>query len=365
MRRLPICLLAATSLLAGIASAQNVTTVLFIGNQGVTAGADADILTFLNSRYGAANVTYLDTEPNGIVKAALKGYDVVVLSSTPNSGRYRNIVHDSPAPIVNMEEAIADNNLGGEFAITSGRTKETEVDHTITITTKHPITNGFAVNSNVKICSGSAELWWSTGQQAGKAFSLAADDDTAANLFITCVEAGDFLLNSQQAKCRRVMFGMTDASFKYFTAAGKQLFGQAIDWAASECCGQSSNYGTGLAGKNGIPTLTTVGRPVYNTTINIVISNSSGSASLALIVLGMKPVSVPFFGGTLLATPTFLAYVPLPAAGLVMPAPIPDLSAICHVIKGINLNYVQVLQLDAAAVNGIAISPGLRFEMGK
>ena len=132
MRYLPICLLATTSLFAGTASAQSPTTVLFVGNAGVTAGADAAILTYLNTRYGKANVTYLDTEPNGITSSEVLGYDVVVLSSTPSSSRYRGILHNSPAPIVNMEEAVA-GNRGGEFSVTTGRLGDTAANHKIVI----------------------------------------------------------------------------------------------------------------------------------------------------------------------------------------------------------------------------------------
>jgi hypothetical protein len=365
MRYLPICLLATTSLFAGTTSAQSPTTVLFVGDARITAGADAAILTYLNTRYGKANVTYLDTEPNGVTSSQVLGHDVVVLSSTPFSGRYRNILHNSPAPIVNFEEAVAGNNGAGEFAVTMGRTKETEVDHSIVITTKHAITNGFSVNSSVKICAGSAEVWWSTGMQATGAASLAADDDTATNMFVTYVEAGGNLLNNTKTPCRRVMFGLTDASFKFFTADGKKLFGQAVDWAAAGCCAQTSNYGQGLAGTNGIPTLTTNARPVYGTTVNILMSNSSGVASVGLIVLSQTRASVPFLGGTLLTNPTFLGYVTLPAGGLTLPAPIPDLSALCPVVPHLLVFYVQLLQIDSAAPAGVSFSPGMRLEIGR
>ena len=365
MRLLPICLLATATLFTGAASTQSPTTVLFVGDGRFAAGADAAILTYLNTRYGKANVTYLDTEPNGITSSAVLGYDVVVLSSTPFSGRYRNIVHDSPAPVVNMEEAMAGNNGPGEFALTMGRTKETEVDHSVVISTQHPITSGFPVNSTVKVCAGSAEVWWSTGTQASGAANLAADDDTATNMFVTCVEAGGDLLNNTKAPCRRVMFGMTDASFKFFTADGKKLFGQAIDWAAAGCCAQTSNYGQGLAGTKGVPTLTTDARPVYGTTVNVLMSNSSGVASIGLIVLSQTRISAPFLGGTLLTNPTFLGYVSLPTGGLTLPAPIPDLSAMCPVLPRLLVFYAQVLQIDSAAPAGVSFSPGMRFEIGR
>jgi hypothetical protein len=369
MQRFPICLLAAASLFAGAVSAQ--TTVLFVGNAkawGSQANSgDGATLTFLRSRYGTTNVTYLDTEPNGITSSEVLGYDVVVLSSTPSSSRYRGILHNSPAPIVNMEEAVA-GNRGGEFSVTTGRLGDTAANHKIVIKTKHPITAGFAVNSTVQIMTGTLpgqQVWWCTGAQATGSVSLATDDTTATNLFLTYVEAGGTLLDTTKAPCRRVMFGFTDRSFNSFTAAGKKLFGQAVDWAAAGCCAQTSNYGQGLAGTNGIPTLTTNARPVYGTTVNILMSNSSGVASVGLIVLSQTRASVPFLGGTLLTNPTFLGYVTLPAGGLTLPAPIPDLSALCPVVPHLLVFYAQLLQIDSAAPAGVSFSPGMRLEIGR
>ncbi len=370
MRSLPIQILAAAALFAGTASAQ---TVLFIGNANAWGGpansGDGAILTFLQTRYGAANVTYQDTEPNGSVTAeTVLGYDVVVLSATPNSGRYRNILHNTPAPVVNMEEAVADNSTPGEFAITTGRTKEIEVDHKITIKTAHPITAGFPVNSTVQIMSGALpgqEVWWSTGPQAAGAVSLAEDDDTPANTFLTYVEAGATLLDNTTAPCRRVMFGMTDRTFNSFTAAGQQIFGQAVDWAAAECCAQSSNYGAGLAGTNGIPALTLDARPVYLTTVNLLASNSSGVATSGLVIVSQTPAAAPFPGGTMLTSPVLLLYMPMPAAGIRIPIPIPDHSVLCPIVPGTHLFYFQAMQLDAAAPQGVSMSQGLRMETGR
>ncbi len=110
MRRFPVYLVAAASVLAGAASAQTTTTkVIFVGKR-LTKGADQAIMTYLQGRYGTANVTYQTTEPIGTVTAStILGFDVAVLSSSADQPRYRGILHNSPTPIVNMEEAVADN----------------------------------------------------------------------------------------------------------------------------------------------------------------------------------------------------------------------------------------------------------------
>ena len=363
MHKLTFRLLLTSTLFLATASAQ--PSVLFVGDMNAWAGnsGDPDILTYLQGRYGMANVTYMDTEPAGALTAAsVLGYDVVVLSSTPGSNRYRNVLHDSPVPIVNMEEAVA-GDRGGEFAVTQGRTKETEVDHQVLITTNHPITAGFTVGQTVQVMGGTLagqELWWSTGMQAPGASSLAEDDDTSANLFVTIVDSGGTLLTGAPAPCRRVMFGMTDRSFSSFTPEGQRLFGQAVDWAAAGCCAYSANYGSGLAGTNGVPTLTASAAPVFGTPIDILASNSSGLASQGILFLGLDQIAVPVLGGELLTLPLATITIPIPASGVIIPANLPPQGRLgaCPTM------FVQLLQTDAAAPFGISMTPGLRLDLG-
>ncbi|MEC8941420.1 MAG: hypothetical protein VYC95_01730, partial [Verrucomicrobiota bacterium] len=120
-------------------------------------------------------------------------------------------------------------NAGGEFAVTDGRTKET-ASHSITINVEHPITAGFQAGQRVQMTTGAAEFWWSTGLQAPGAVSLASDDTSPTNGFLTIVEAGDELLTGQPAPGRRIMLGITDNTFNFFTDDARTLFAQSIDW---------------------------------------------------------------------------------------------------------------------------------------
>ena len=270
MKSLPILLFAAGSLLAADISAQAQTTrVIFLGRAS-TGGADPAIQAYLEGRFGVANVTYQDTEPSGTVTAStILGFDVAVLSSTPDSSRYRSILDNSPTPIVNMENAVADDG-SGEFKITKGKDQETEVLHSIIITAAHPITAGFGVGSSVPLTTwGGTRIWWSENAQAPGAASLAHDDDDTSQMYLTYIEKDGVLLGGGKAPARQVMFGMTDFSFNGFSPEGKQLFGQAVFWAAGgTCLATTGKYGTGLAGKNGIPTLITHFPPVMGTTMN-------------------------------------------------------------------------------------------------
>ena len=205
-------------------------TILFIGGQSeATQGADAEVMSFLEERYGPQNITY--KQANQTVAGEEAEYAVLIISSTPGSGDMRNKFQDSTTAIVNWEEAIADNG-GGEFQITSGRPKDNAAeDHIITILEDHPVTAGFNVGQDVTISNGQTEVWWSTDQQAPGSISLASEKDDPSRLFLTLVEEGGELNNGSLAPGKRVMLGMTDATFNNFTEDGRTLIGQSIDWA--------------------------------------------------------------------------------------------------------------------------------------
>lgn len=209
-------------------SAQN-TKILFIGGQvGPTQGADATVMTYLEDRYGAANITY--KQAGATLAGEERAFDALIISSTPNSGDMRNKFHNSSTPVLNWEEAIADNG-GGEFRITGGRTKDNvATDHVISIVEEHQITAGFAIGQEVTISTGQTEVWWSTGQQAPGSLSLATELEDSNRLFMTIVETDGELNDGTLARARRVMMGMTDSTFNLFTDDGKLLFGQSVDW---------------------------------------------------------------------------------------------------------------------------------------
>ena len=367
MKNLPILLLASSSLFAGTTSAQTQkTSVILIGTGSTNRKADPAVQKYLEERFGAANVTFQRSNPSGTVTAStILGFDVAVISSTVSSGHLKGGgINNSPTPIVNMEPALAQNTTG-EFRIT-GSTNENEAAHKITILAAHPITAGFGVGSTVQISApGSAEVWWSTGAQAQGAVSLAHDDDTRSNKYLTYIEKGGVLLNGGKAPARQVMFGTTNSSFNSFTPEGKLLFGQAVCWASGGCCASQGNYGTGLAGKSGIPTLTTSALPLMGTSFNLMASNSSGVATTGLILVGQQNLSLGFLGGTLLVTPVLQSSVPLGPLGVSIPIQVPDLSVLCGVSPKNLVFYAQVLQLDAAAALGVSFTPGLQLNIGK
>lgn len=131
-------------------------------------------------------------------------------------------------------------------------------------------------------------------------------------------------------------------------------------------CPFGTNYGTGLAGTGGVvPSLHPVGGTprVGNSAWGFGIEDALG-ASPALLLLGVAPLSVPFWGGTLLVNPvpvfTFLPVVlggglGLPGAGagsLAFPLPI------TADLVGITI-YGQGIIQDFAAPNWFALTDGM------
>jgi hypothetical protein len=61
-------------------------------------------------------------------------------------------------------------------------------------------------------------------------------------------------------------------------------------------------------------------RSKFGTSINLMASNSSGSATQSMLVIGLSRASIPFLGGALLTPPPLiLTSLPMPGSGLVLP----------------------------------------------
>ena len=122
----------------------------------------------------------------------------------------------------------------------------------------------------------------------------------------------------------------------------------------------SSNYGTGLAGTVGVPSLTAASPPAFGATVSLDLGNSSGAVGdWAIIGVGYQQASVPLFGGTLWIAPVATEAALTTASGISVLLPIPNTQALC----GYEL-FAQGLQFDAGAVQGFALSPGLRLQVG-
>ena len=121
-----------------------------------------------------------------------------------------------------------------------------------------------------------------------------------------------------------------------------------------------SNYGEGFSGLLGVPTLTSSADPVFGTTITLDVGNSSGAATVGLLLIGFTPTSIQTSAnGTILVDVMLMLPFPLESTGASIVESIPyddwlyDQSA-----------FLQALELDPGAAKKIAFTPGLELRFG-
>src|SRR5262249_32960662 len=61
-----------------------------------------------------------------------------------------------------------------------------------------------------------------------------------------------------------------------------------------------SNYGAGLAGTLGVPSLTASANPVLGTSFDLTVDNSRGQTTTAVMFIGMDKAKIKFRGGMIL-----------------------------------------------------------------
>ena len=122
-----------------------------------------------------------------------------------------------------------------------------------------------------------------------------------------------------------------------------------------------SSYGSGWPGLHGVPSLSVGALPQLNQSIDLLIGNSSGLWSVALVVLGATSGQWPTgFDGELLVAPDATLLLALPPGGVAFSDRVPPDEAWI----GAQL-FVQVLQLDAAASDGISFTAGIELDFGE
>lgn len=125
------------------------------------------------------------------------------------------------------------------------------------------------------------------------------------------------------------------------------------------------SYGAGLAGELGLtPRIEGYDCPAVGTTFRIELRDGP-STLLGGLFLGLTPLNTPLLGGTVLASPDFVASLMLqpPAPGL--PRPWATLALVLPpdpTLVG-TLLYTQAHYVDSAAAQGVSFTPGLRIEV--
>jgi len=122
------------------------------------------------------------------------------------------------------------------------------------------------------------------------------------------------------------------------------------------------NYGTGFPGLGGIPCFVASNAPQIGQPITLTADNSNGGIRLGgFLIVGSQAIQVPGnWGGDLLAAPDLLLQaVAIPTGGLVLSTTLPNDPNLI----GVSL-FLQVLEFDPGAANGISNTPGLELTFG-
>ena len=142
------------------------------------------------------------------------------------------------------------------------------------------------------------------------------------------------------------------------TLTDSDVFADAA-WSPACPVAAWSNYGNGLGGTLGVPGLTGSGSSQLGGTFTLQIGNSRGADTPALLIVGTTPTAIPSLSGTLLVQPTWVVSFVLPAAGVGLPAAIPNDNSFCG--GGF---LVQVFESDPGASSGVSISRGIAVTLG-
>src|SRR5262249_47831972 len=138
------------------------------------------------------------------------------------------------------------------------------------------------------------------------------------------------------------------------------LNGTADAYLSLLCLASWKSYGAGWPGTRGIPALTTRGDPVIGSTLTLDLVNSRGRTTGALLLIGWSDDNtISSAGGTLLVTPTYLIPITLILKSTPLNGMVPSDDNLC----GQSL-YVQALEVDPGASQGISFTAGLRLILG-
>ncbi|MCB9882114.1 MAG: endonuclease [Planctomycetes bacterium] len=125
------------------------------------------------------------------------------------------------------------------------------------------------------------------------------------------------------------------------------------------CPADWSTYGSGLAGTNGVPGASLTAMPRLGSSPGYFVSNSLGTSTVGAFVLGLSSNLIPLFGGFMYENPDVVAPLALGPAGSTVPLSIPgDANLLCARI------WLQSVLVDPGAVQGFAITPALRVDLG-
>jgi hypothetical protein len=150
--------------------------------------------------------------------------------------------------------------------------------------------------------------------------------------------------------------GRTDVLISDFHFNGSSGLIEIFDTAVARW----QNYGVGWPGSYGVPSFTASNAPAIGSNISLTVGNSAGLATPGMILLGLSEAYIPTGkGGTILVDPLLYVPIALPPSSYTISGFISNDPNLC----GVHV-YLQALELDAGASNGLSFTQGLDLFLG-
>lgn len=158
------------------------------------------------------------------------GKQLIIVSSTVNSGDVADKFRNSAVPVLNWEQALQDNFLmtlntdGTDRGTLAGQTQVNIVK------ADHPLAGGLSTGLTTVTTAAQDYSW---GMPNANAVIIATVADNPAQAVIYGYDKGAILIdNSTPAPARRVLFFSGNDGFAAFTEDALKLFDAAIEWAS-------------------------------------------------------------------------------------------------------------------------------------
>jgi hypothetical protein len=161
---------ATISLLVFVDSAQAIKVLMHGRDANATFRDDPFVYQHLQTRYGAANVTYMQGSTAAADGSSAAGYDVVFISSTMASGDTRNKYEDSTVGVVFDEGALVHDNNIGNFMLSDNNNNQDGTPSTLgkkfinIVDSSHPLAAGLSGQIQVFNTTGTDTYWWQLGR---------------------------------------------------------------------------------------------------------------------------------------------------------------------------------------------------------
>lgn len=197
------------------------------GSAGPTSGDDPGVNTFLENKYGAANVTYISD--GTIVPADVIGKDLLVISSTVGSGSIRGKFDQSSIGILCWERLLYED-AAGDFCMCSTDNDSSDTSINVVLDT-HAIMVAAGLSNGVVVIGASENRGAAQGTIPSGTAPLAEKPGTPADKYVTACDVGGDDQCAGTFSGRRVGFPQTGSGFDTLNAAGLALWEACLDWA--------------------------------------------------------------------------------------------------------------------------------------